>query len=100
MHEDGHHVIVKQIAGEKAWVLRTKTLTIVDAVKRERRMAASGDISLLLHSGDVLYVPRNLQHKAFTREKPSIHLTFGLGRQGRDVLEPDAGPLVEKSRYV
>lgn len=60
-HGDGHDVIVLQLAGMKQWTLFTP-----DPVRLD------------LEPGDLLYLPRMLEHMAVCADSPSVHLSVGL----------------------
>ena len=67
-HVDDHDVLVLQVAGEKKWML-------LDANRELRE-------EVVLHAGDVLYLPQGIPHHAAALEgtSPSLHLALGLHR--------------------
>ncbi|CAE7241834.1 RIOX2 [Symbiodinium necroappetens] len=67
-HVDDHDVLVFQVAGEKKWML-------LDANRELRE-------EVVLHAGDVLYLPQGIPHHAAALEgtSPSLHLALGLHR--------------------
>ncbi|CAE7480289.1 RIOX2 [Symbiodinium natans] len=68
-HVDDHDVLVLQLAGEKKWLL-------LDSATRELQE------EVVLHAGDVLYLPQGIPHHAAAREgtSPSLHVALGLHR--------------------
>jgi len=80
-HYDDHDVFIIQIDGVKHWRLygSGKDLPLKSdeqMVPRERLGAAQEEV--ILHPGDLLYMPRGHVHEAFTTEQPSLHLTIGV----------------------
>ena len=66
-HVDGHDVLVVQIHGAKRW-----------------RCFGAGDApewQSVLEAGDVLFVPQGDRHDAVPARRPSVHLSFALGRE-------------------
>lgn len=62
-HKDDHEVLVLQITGSKSWLLYP---------------ANAAALSVDLLAGDLLYVPRCLEHHAQTSSSPSVHIALGL----------------------
>jgi hypothetical protein len=62
-HSDEHDVFVMQIAGRKSWIVYPAGLP-------------SAEIDL--RSGDLLYIPRGMEHAARSEGEDSIHITLGL----------------------
>lgn len=58
-HADTHDVLAIQVEGAKHWD--------VDGL---------GEV--VVHAGDVLYVPAGVAHAAASRDRPSLHVTIGL----------------------
>lgn len=87
IHFDHHHVLVLQLHGEKIWnfydhVVQYPTLKWMRSNSINQTQPSTGPkSSIKLQKGDLLYVPRGLQHEAITPSKstePSIHITFGI----------------------
>jgi bifunctional lysine-specific demethylase and histidyl-hydroxylase NO66 len=77
-HYDTHDVFVLQLEGEKHWSLgqievALPTEDIADGVVSEMRTHRQ----LVLHPGDVLYVPRGMAHCARSTSGHSMHLSIG-----------------------
>ena len=60
-HADGHDVFVVQTHGSKRWDVE-------------------GMGELVLHVGEVLYLPAGVEHDASTGDEPSLHVTVGMHR--------------------
>lgn len=76
-HADPHDVMILQVWGSKRW--RTYGMPVPHLIDDMR--PAKPEIPIwedVLHSGDVLYVPRGEFHDAVPEERPSVHLTIGL----------------------
>lgn len=68
-HADRHHVFVVQVAGRKEW-----------------NIEGVGD--RVLETGDVLYMPAGVRHRAASAGEVSLHLTIGvIPTSYRDVIE-------------
>lgn len=93
-HNDAQCVFIWQLEGSKRWHvwLREAALLPVDDRRvfgkhRDRQLGLSQlgqpDVTLLLHPGDVLYLPRGAIHStdttgAIAGGRPSVHLTIGV----------------------
>jgi lysine-specific demethylase/histidyl-hydroxylase NO66 len=92
-HIDTHEVFVLQISGSKAWNIYdvpipapNKGWQITDK-DRQRYMNSKPLHELVLHQGDILYVPSGVAHDAYTTGEHSIHVTFGIHPvRGLDIL--------------
>ncbi|MFF0295475.1 cupin domain-containing protein [Kitasatospora sp. NPDC004614] len=89
-HWDDHDVVVVQMYGAKRWKLYGPTRTAPTFRDVESPEPPEGDpvADLVLHPGDVLYLPRGWWH-AVTADQgtASLHLTFGLvTHTGADLL--------------
>ncbi len=88
-HVDGHDVLVLQTSGSKTWRLHETDTTLpleaspILAEMMPRLAAAAPDYGdpireVVLHPGDVLYLPRGVPHSAASTDEHSVHLTIGL----------------------
>ncbi len=89
-HWDDHDVIVVQVAGAKRWRLfgPTRTAPMYRDVAEPEQPPTEPVADLVLHPGDVLYLPRGWWH-AVTADQgsASLHLTFGIGTHtGADLI--------------
>ncbi|MFH8591613.1 cupin domain-containing protein [Streptomyces rimosus] len=89
-HWDDHDVIVVQITGAKRWKLfgPTRTAPMYRDVAEPEQPPPNPVADLVLHPGDVLYLPRGWWH-AVTADQgsASLHLTCGLGTHtGADLI--------------
>jgi hypothetical protein len=77
LHSDDHHVLVLQISGTKEWTLAASMLIL-----EERHgmivQTPQATRAVVLHAGDMLYIPTGLQHKAIAQREASIHLSIGI----------------------
>lgn len=89
VHVDTHDVFILQVSGSKEWFLYETSypLPLATLVNTAQAMKArtkvdeeSAQLSrrVLLHQGDLLYLPRGLPHKAVASDETSLHLTVGL----------------------
>lgn len=89
-HFDTHDVFVVQTDGSKRWTIyagggglpteslaHVQDLTSRQATRLDESQATVID-ELTLESGDFLYIPRGVPHKAIATDQPSLHLTFGV----------------------
>jgi bifunctional lysine-specific demethylase and histidyl-hydroxylase NO66 len=81
VHYDTHDVFVLQLAGTKAWSIHDPVL--VDPLPSQPWKGTADDagepiLSVELHAGDCLYVPRGFLHSARAQEDLSAHLTIGI----------------------
>ena len=88
-HVDHHDVLVLQTGGSKTWrIHETQTvLPIEDSpVNAEMYPSLPGAVpdygeptrEIVLHPGDLLYLPRGVPHSAVSTDDYSVHLTIGL----------------------
>lgn len=66
LHTDGHDVMAIQLEGSKRWRVANPDGALDEIV---------------LHPGDVLFVPAGVQHDAVANGKPSLHLTIGFNNE-------------------
>jgi len=79
VHYDSHDVLVLQIYGSKHWFLYDKPAPFpIDYVKKSKPEPREVFFDTVLQSGDVLYVPRGMYHRAAVTDTDSLHLTFGI----------------------
>jgi bifunctional lysine-specific demethylase and histidyl-hydroxylase NO66 len=64
LHADPHDVFAIQTHGTKRWVVHPP--------------GPEGHWDLVLHPGDVLYLPAGTRHAAQTTDQPSLHVTVGV----------------------
>ena len=81
VHYDTHDVFVLQLAGTKAWTIHEPVLA--DPLPSQPWKGTAADagppvLSVELHAGDCLYVPRGFLHSARAQEELSAHLTIGV----------------------
>jgi len=81
-HYDSHDVFVLQTAGSKRWRVFGSPARLPLAEHRFRPEAAQDPgpplHDLIVHPGDLLYIPRGYVHDAASAESFSVHLTVGL----------------------
>ncbi len=88
-HVDGHDVLVLQTSGTKTWRIHETGEALpmesspVLAQMLPRLASAVPDHGepsreVVLHPGDVLYLPRGVPHSAASTDQHSVHLTIGL----------------------
>lgn len=102
-HQDGHDVLILQVAGRKRWrIWRSDAPPPLDSLpaltfetsKRirndyrgtsfggrgvaEREILGKTEWSLDLGPGELIYVPRGWAHEVWTEDSHSAHLTFGF----------------------
>jgi len=101
-HHDTHDVFVLQTGGTKLWHVYAPVLELPlrsqpssDLVGADGRLLPEGTeplLSVVLHPGDSLYVPRGFPHAAETTDERSLHLTIGvLGVTRHDVVQDVLG---------
>lgn len=81
VHYDTHDVFVLQLAGSKQWSVHPPVLEDPLASqpwKGGRADPGEACLSVDLHAGDVLYVPRGFLHSAQAQQALSAHLTVGV----------------------
>jgi hypothetical protein len=81
VHYDTHDVFVLQLAGTKAWSIHAPVLADPLPTQPWKGTAADAGpvlLSVELHAGDCLYVPRGFLHSATAQEALSAHLTIGV----------------------
>lgn len=89
LHYDNHDVVVIQLAGTKQWILGTKLVrgvaggryfdTDTEAL-REQAKQQDTFRTIETESGDFLYIPRGLFHRATSTADFSVHISFGIRR--------------------
>ncbi|PYR67021.1 MAG: hypothetical protein DMF88_14330 [Acidobacteria bacterium] len=85
-HFDSHCVFILQISGRKTWTLydEREELPSPDGLDPSASRATRADApgtrvhEVTLASGDFVYIPRGLVHKAQTADSHSLHLAVGL----------------------
>jgi hypothetical protein len=80
-HVDPYNIFIFQISGEKKWFVdKPRPGFMRDEIHRERlnKNWSKNDFNVSLVEGDMLYLPTNSPHFAFTQESPSVHLTVGI----------------------
>lgn len=81
-HYDDHDVLVLQIEGSKRWHIFEGEGDVPTRELQQREIFVGEGLSsatqILLHAGDLLYVPRGRIHAAETLDETSIHLTLGI----------------------
>ncbi len=83
-HIDTHDVMVLQLTGEKQWDIYDYPIkypigsTNLTEKEGQAYLKKTPSSQLCLHKGDVLFIPRGIAHRAFTRDSISIHATIGL----------------------
>ncbi|WP_431980823.1 cupin domain-containing protein [Streptomyces qinglanensis] len=81
VHWDDHDVLVIQVDGAKRWRLygSTRTAPMYKDTEEPEPPPEKPIADLMLHPGDLLYVPRGGWHSVAAPEgEYSLHLTFGL----------------------
>lgn len=88
-HSDNHDVVILQTYGSKTWRIQQTDYALpiesgeAAGLMHPRLAPAKLDqgscpCEMVLHPGDVLYLPRGVYHSAATTKDSSIHLTIGL----------------------
>lgn len=81
-HYDDHDVLVLQIEGSKRWHIFEGEGDVPTRELQQREIFVGEGLSpatqIVLHAGDLLYVPRGRIHAAETLDETSIHLTLGI----------------------
>jgi ribosomal protein L16 Arg81 hydroxylase len=91
-HFDLHEVFVLQVGGTKRWrVFRPRVDASIEGWRTEdARLVLSTEpyLDVVLHQGDVLYVPRGHWHYAVAQDSISLHVTIGVTcRKGTTFLD-------------
>jgi ribosomal protein L16 Arg81 hydroxylase len=102
-HYDTHEVFVLQLEGSKAWTVFLDTLKYPLPEQKWAQQSSPDTepyLKVVLHPGDVLYIPRGHWHYAIAQEQPSLHLTLGIHcKTGIDVLEWLLGELQQQEEW-
>jgi len=91
-HYDWMDVVVFQIEGKKIWTVYDEPgyqLPVWEGEKTKPvpSQMEGGENEYILEPGDVLFLPRGYIHEARNEGEvfqPSLHMTFGIERNGRD----------------
>jgi len=81
-HYDTHDVFALQISGEKHWILyddtyyKTPLMHSFQPIFQREHLTGAKEITL--KAGDMIYMPRGVPHEAYTTDKSSMHITFGV----------------------
>ena len=90
LHFDTHDVLVLQVGGAKDWFLYDPVVPLpISSLEHAGHIGAGFNTmvpedgarlrrKIRLRSGDLLYMPRGLPHKAIASDEPSLHLTVGI----------------------
>ncbi len=90
LHFDTHDVLVLQVGGAKDWFLYDPVVQLpISSFEYAGHIGAGYNTmvpedgarlrrKIRLRSGDLLYMPRGLPHKAIASDEPSLHLTVGI----------------------
>jgi ribosomal protein L16 Arg81 hydroxylase len=85
IHYDTHDVFVLQTSGTKRWriyppmvELPVKSQTFKKEMLPEDLDHDDPVLDVLLHAGDMLYIPRGFLHAGEARDRASLHLTLGV----------------------
>lgn len=90
LHFDTHDVLVLQVGGAKDWFLYDPVVPLPISSFDYAGHIRAGFNTMLpedgarlrrqirLRSGDLLYMPRGLPHKAIASDEPSLHLAIGI----------------------
>lgn len=90
LHFDTHDVLVLQVGGAKDWFLYDPAVPLpISSLEHAGHIGAGFNTmvpedgarlrrKIRLRSGDLLYMPRGLPHKAIASDEPSLHLTVGI----------------------
>jgi hypothetical protein len=118
LHRDDQEIFILQIDGRKRWLLYGDSVEAIDRVTLSSTSVppAGAILDVVLHPGDLLYIPRGCYHVAVPMNEPALHLTIGVknprgidialwlaerlrGRAvaGRDI--PFLGGVEERCRY-
>jgi ribosomal protein L16 Arg81 hydroxylase len=80
VHYDTHDVFILQIFGSKNWeIFDSPTQLPMPGQHHDKSGVVPGSVtqSLLLKSGELLYIPRGVFHRAQSGSEPSLHITLG-----------------------
>lgn len=80
-HFDSHEVFILQLSGHKHWRVFSDTFVYPLAEHRSSQFSPPETdpyIDIILHPGDLLYIPRGHWHYAIAVDEPSLHLTLGI----------------------
>ncbi|NBE53868.1 cupin domain-containing protein [Streptomyces boluensis] len=97
VHWDDHDVVVFQLEGAKRWKIYepTRSDPLRMDVEAPEPPAGEPDAEIVLHAGDILYLPRGWWHAVAATEGRSLHLTCGLTpATGHHLLTWIAGQLL------
>ncbi|PJN37325.1 cupin [Streptomyces sp. CB02959] len=80
LHFDDHDVVVVQLEGAKRWRIYEPTRIDPLRIDVEAPEPPDGEpaAEIVLHAGDMLYLPRGWWHAVAAAEGRSLHLTCGL----------------------
>lgn len=79
-HYDDHDVLVVHLMGSKAWRGYGQNQRFPVRRGPTQRVGAP-EWERVLEPGDLLYLPRGEVHAAVPVDRPSLHLTFGIGER-------------------
>ena len=103
VHHDTHDVFVLQVAGRKEWSVYKPVLEHpLPSQRWSSGLGSPGDpqLSVELHPGDSLYIPRGFPHSARAQEGVSAHLTIGvLAYTWHDVLQSVVADIVDEEDF-
>lgn len=107
IHHDTHDVFLLQMAGEKDWRLYGSPVALALSPEGDGEVRARPEPStrLRLRTGELLYMPRGLEHEGVAGDAISFHLTIGVhpytwSRLLRDVIAELENEDVEFRRSV
>ena len=96
-HSDPHDVFLLQVAGRKDWTLYPSPASPPAALSPDGQWREPRDegMRVCLGSGELLYIPRGLQHEGVTSGDVSVHLTIGMSDYTWSQLFRDLGAAYE-----
>ncbi len=85
MHYDTHDVFLLQTSGMKRWRIYSPLVALPLKSQTFKKEMLPPDLDttdpvldVLLHAGDMLYIPRGFLHAAEACDRASLHLTLGI----------------------
>ncbi|MDQ3235389.1 MAG: cupin domain-containing protein [Pseudobdellovibrionaceae bacterium] len=80
IHHDTHDVFILQLFGSKKWKIYDSAILLPMHHQSHTKSGPKTFLreELTLNQGDLLYIPRGVQHEAMANAQSSLHLTLGV----------------------
>ncbi len=80
VHHDTHDVFILQVFGSKTWKIYDSAIELPLPTQPSSTFIPKTKIKeeITLRQGDLLYLPRGVQHEAEATDETSLHLTLGM----------------------